>query len=65
MKMIEVKDYCDDNALIDPLTIQAVVQGEKEGKKITKIYFNGGWHINLNEDYEDVKRKLNEVMNYF
>ena len=42
MKMIEVKDCNNNNALIDPLSIHAVVQESRKGKKITVIFFNGG-----------------------
>lgn len=63
--MIEVKDYCNNNALIDPLSVEVVLQEEKDGEKITRVFFNGGWHINLIEDYEEVKHKLDKAMNYF
>ena len=65
MKMIEVEDYDGNEALIDPLSIQFVLQGEKEGIKVTRVFFNNGCHVNLIENYEEVKNKINKAMNYF
>ena len=61
-KFIEVKDAMGEEALIDPLSVQAVEQIPEENKTI--VYFTGRFSMELTESYEDLKHKLNEALNW-
>ena len=65
MKFIEVKDIHGEKALIDPLSVKAIVQEFKEEKKITRVYFSDNMHLNLSEDFKSLKNKLDEALSFF
>lgn len=65
MRFIEVKDIHGEQALIDPLSIQAITQEYKEETKITRVYFSGNMHLNLSEDFKSLKNKLDKVLGFF
>ena len=62
-KFIEVKDAMGEEALIDPLSVQAVEQIPEENKTI--VYFTGRFSMELTEPYEELKHKLNEALEFF
>ena len=61
--MIEVKDAMGYDALIDPLSIQAIEQLPEE--KMTIVYFTGKFSMELTEPYEELKRKINESLKHW
>lgn len=63
MRFIECKDACGENCLIDPMSIQLIEQTKENGKPFTLIYFTSGLHAELAEPYEEVKKKLIDIMN--
>ena len=54
MRFIECKDACDENCLIDPLSVQLIEQCKENGKLFCIVYFTND---------EEIKRKFDEYMN--